>query len=197
MTQELVLADGTVINTATGEADNGVPGYVVVPTYSEAVEKETKVRRKLSDLPDLPEKMNVITLVAAYDMFGLEDYEIASAMGITQRQVQKIKMSDQYVQMQDAFADARREADETHVRNVVQANAIKAADTMANALTSPNEQSRIVAAKDILDRAGHRPADVVEHRHKVEGGLRIEYIVKDDSDDIPTIDLNAKDVTDG
>ena len=47
--------------------------------------------------------------------------------------------------------------------------------------------TRMAAAKDVLDRAGHRPADVIEHKHSLEGGLTIEYI--DHKDEIPTIDI--------
>jgi hypothetical protein len=47
--------------------------------------------------------------------------------------------------------------------------------------------TKMTAAKDVLDRAGQRPVDIIEHRHKMEGGLTIEYV--DKKDDIPTIDI--------
>ena len=59
---------------------------------------------------------------------------------------------------------------------------------MFDLLDSDSESTRGVAAKDVLDRAGQRPVDVVEHRHKMEGGLTIEYVEK--KDDIPTIDVD-------
>ena len=62
-----------------------------------------------------------------------------------------------------------------------------AATTVVGLLNSDNETTQLSAAKDILDRAGHRPVDVIEHRHKMEGGLTIEYVEK--KDDIPTIDI--------
>jgi hypothetical protein len=52
--------------------------------------------------------------------------------------------------------------------------------------------TRLGVAKDVLDRAGHRPADIIEHRHKMEGGLTIEYVEK--KDDIPTIDITPKEM---
>ena len=64
----------------------------------------------------------------------------------------------------------------------------KAAQTMFNLLDSENEATRGSAAKDVLDRAGQRPVDVVEHRHKMEGGLTIEYVEK--KKDIPTIEVD-------
>ena len=65
---------------------------------------------------------------------------------------------------------------------------VLAATRMVDGLNSTNEATRLSAARDILDRGGHRPADIIEHRHKVEGGLRIEYVTKDDNE-IPTIDI--------
>ena len=53
--------------------------------------------------------------------------------------------------------------------------------------------TRMTAANNILDRAGHRPADIIEHRHKVEGGLTIEYI-KNEEQNIPTIDITPNEV---
>ena len=50
--------------------------------------------------------------------------------------------------------------------------------------------TRMAAAKDVLDRAGHRPADIVEHKIKMEGGLTIEYV--DKKDDIPVIDITLE-----
>ena len=37
------------------------------------------------------------------------------------------------------------------------------------------------AAKDILDRGGHRPVDIVEHINRMDGELRIVHIKKDES----------------
>ena len=47
---------------------------------------------------------------------------------------------------------------------------------MVEALDAGSRTDRMSAARDILDRSGHRPADVVEHRHRVDGGLVIEYV---------------------
>jgi hypothetical protein len=49
----------------------------------------------------------------------------------------------------------------------------------------------MAAAKDVLDRSGHRPSDVVEHRHRMDGGLVIE-IVKRDGAQMPVIDMESE-----
>jgi hypothetical protein len=45
---------------------------------------------------------------------------------------------------------------------------------------------------DVLDRAGHRPADVVEHRVRMEGALTIEFIEKDAGKEVPTITIDKE-----
>jgi hypothetical protein len=50
---------------------------------------------------------------------------------------------------------------------------------------------RMAAARDILDRSGHRPSDVVEHRHRMDGGLVIE-IVRRDGAVVPTIEMDRE-----
>lgn len=194
MTDDVItLADGTQISTTTGQ--RVLPGHVVVPTNAEAVTEVTRVRRKLADLPDVPEKMNIVAAVCSYYMFGLDDWEIAHALGCTERQVQNIKLTEAFTDMMDMLQRNLIDGQAEGVRELLAKHASTAATTMVNELTSQNGQNRIVAAKDILDRAGHRPADIVEHRHKVEGGLTIEYVRKDDNE-LPDIELSAKDITD-
>lgn len=194
MTQ-LTLADGTVIDTATGRPV-GLPGYTVVPTNEEAVQEVTRVRRRIADLPAPPDKMNVMSVVVAYYLFGLEDFEIAHAVGCTERQVANIRMTDAFEKMLDACRQNMIDGQTEDVRSILSDGSKVAARTMVDALKSPNEQNRIVAAKDVLDRNGHRPADVIEHRHRIEGGLTIEYVRKGGADELPMIDITAEDVED-
>lgn len=192
----ITLADGTVINAATGRPQ-GLPGFTTVPTNEEAVQEVTRVRRRLSDLPDVPtQQMHITAVVCTYYMFGLENFEIAHAVGCTEKQVENIMMTAAFTDLVDAMRQNIVDGQADDVRTLLANSAMQAARTMTNELNNNNAQVRVVAAKDIMDRAGHRPADVVEHRHKVEGGLTIEYVKKGGSEeDIPTIDLTAEDVT--
>lgn len=191
----ITLADGTVIDMQTGTPrGEGMPGHVIVPTHDEAVKEVTRVRRRLADLPDVPEKMNIIGAVCSYYLFGLDDWEIAHAVGCTERQIGNIKMTAAFTDMVDAMRQNIVDGQAEDVRSLLARHAQTAATTMINELASPNGQNRIVAAKDVLDRAGHRPNDVVEHRHRIEGGLTIEYVSKKD-DELPVINLNAEDIT--
>lgn len=196
MSNTITLADGTVINTQTGRPQ-GLAGFTVVPTNQEAVSEITRVRKRLADLPDIPQgQMNITAVICSYYMFGLEDHEIAHACGITVNQVENIKMTAAFDDLVSALRQNIVEGQQGDVRELISQHARTAASAMVNELSSPNSQARIVAAKDILDRAGHRPADVVEHRHKIEGGLTIEYVKKGGEIDLPTLDITAEDVTD-
>lgn len=200
MSEELVLADGTRIDTRTGRPvrQNGaLPGYVAVPTHRDAQRQVISVRKRLADLPEVPEKMNIIAVVAAYYMFGLNEYETALAIGCTEGQVSRIRMTEAFTSLVEAMTNNIVESQQDDVRTLIAQQAPNAVNVMVSAMSSENEQVAVVAAKDILDRAGHRPADVVEHRHRVEGGLTIEYVKKGGDDSMPTLDLDAEDVTDG
>lgn len=189
----LRLADGTLIDAVTGRivndagegdaaGDTRPPRFIEVPTSMDAVAEVTRVRKRVADLPLPPKSMNAVSLVAMYYLFGLSDVDIAHVTGLTTAQVGSLRTHDAF----DALiGEARRNVlaeDGGQVRSLLEKNAIGAAQRVVSLLNSYDEKVQVVAAKDILDRAGHRPADVVEHRHKVEGGLRIEYVRKGMSD---------------
>ena len=98
-----------------------------------------------------------------------------------------IKGSDELEEFQEIIVDNIVEANTDEVRSTFLRHSKNAANTMITLLSSKSQEVQKSAAKDILDRAGHRPVDVSEQRIRVDGGLRIEYIQK--SKDIPTIDI--------
>jgi hypothetical protein len=134
--------------------------------------------------------MNAIGAVFSYVMFGLDDDEVASATGLGVDQVAQIRNSDPYKHLHEAVIRSVLDCESDTVREVFTRNARHAATTMVEALQSGTRADRMAAARDILDRSGHRPADVVEHRHRMDGGLVIE-VVKRDSVQIPTIDMGS------
>lgn len=184
--EPLRLADGSVVYPG---------GRVVGPTSPAAdtgMEFNTKVRvrRKISDLPDLPKVMNAVLVVMGYTMYGLDDDAISEATGFKVEQVERIKKADPYTQMYEALVRSVMDAETDVVREFIAKNAKSAASVMVEALGSGTRADRMAAARDILDRSGHRPADVVEHRHSVDGGLVIEY-VKRETEKMPTIDMEV------
>lgn len=190
----LKLADGRLVYSSgeivdPSEARNE---FVEVPTNREATQLVVAARRKLADLPDVPRTMNTISVVLSYSLFGLSDEEIAIATGLTELQVGTIKMNDAYAQMRDTVVGSIIASESDDVRQMFVTNSRLATNTLLSVLhRSKSEVNKISVARDILDRAGHRPADVVEHRHKLDGGLTIE-IIQRDGKNVPTIDLEVE-----
>lgn len=185
----LVFPNGNIVDPSDAEEPTE---YVEVPTNREATQLVVAARRKLSDLPDVPRTMNTISVVLSYSLFGLDNTEIALALGVSEQQVGVIKTHDAYTQMHDTVVGSIIASESDDVRQLFVKHSRKAVTTMLEVLSkSKSEANKIVVARDFLDRAGHRPADVVEHRHKLEGGLVIEYITRD-TKPVPVIELELE-----
>ena len=187
--EPLRLADGRLVYPGGRVLRDGREDeFIEVPTQREAQRIVTQTRRKLSELPEVPRTMNAVGVVLSYTLFGLADDEIAIATGLSVDQIGCIKVSDPFTQMHDAVVRSVLDAETGVVRDLLQRKAHDAAQVMVAALNEGTRGDRIAAARDILDRSGHRAADVVEHRHRMDGGLVIE-IVKRDMAEVPTIDM--------
>ena len=186
-TEPLVLADGTKIDPEDGCVVTDEI-LVAVPNTEEIKREIVASRKRIGDLPVPPEQMNTLSVIISYSLFGITDEDISNTLLIPLDQLQTIKSSDAYIGLQGTFLKNILESDLSNVRGMFVQQSSKAAQTMFNLLDSESESTRGVAAKDVLDRAGQRPVDVVEHRHRMEGGLTIEYVEK--KDDIPTIDVD-------
>ncbi len=188
--EPLRLADGTLVHS-DGRVERPKKEYVVVPTHTAAQDIVARTRRTLADLPSVPKTTNAISVVLCYTMFGLSDQEIAIATSLTTEQVGRIKMLDAYGQMYDKVVDGLKQNESENVQTILSSAARTAAEKMKSLLDSENEGVTALAAKDILDRSGFRPADVVEHRHQVSGGLLIEVVKKDPMQEAPMIEING------
>ena len=193
-TEPLVLADGTKINPLDGKILKD-DILVEVPNTREIQRDIVAARKRIADLPLPPEQMNTLSLVMAYTVFGLSDKDIGSVLSISEDQVHNIKMNDVYNELQRNLVQSIIHSDAAEVRDLFVLNSKTSAQLFIDTVRDPEMGigTRLSAANNILDRAGHRPADIVEHRHKVEGGLRIEYVKKEEQD-IPTIDVTPEGV---
>lgn len=190
--EPLQLADGRVIDTSTGVLLDDTRKFVEVPSYTDARNMVFETRKRIVDLPVPPKEMNAINVVLVYTMFGLDVDEISIATNLSAKQVKHIQATDAFNNMMRDVAAAIIEQDKEDVRNVFTKNAKLAANRIVNMINSDDEKVAYVAAKDVLDRDGHRPADVVEHRHKMTGGLHIIVEHKDANDDLPIIDVTQE-----
>jgi len=193
-TEPLVLADGTKINPLDGKILKD-DILVEVPNTREIQRDIVAARKRIADLPLPTEQMNTLSLVMAYSVFGLSDKDIGNVLSLPQEQIHNIKMNNAYNELQQNLVQSIIHSDTTEVRDLFVLNSKTSAQLFVDTVNDSEMGigTRLSAANNILDRAGHRPADIVEHRHKVEGGLRIEYVKKEEQD-IPTIDITPEGV---
>lgn len=195
-TEPLVLADGTKINPIDGCVLTAMQEAVVeVPNVEDIQREIVASRRRIHDLPVPPKQMNTISLVLMYSLFGLETSDIATVLSMSVDQIQNIKMNDAYTTLSTTIVNTIVESDTNSIRDMFAMNSRNSAQLFVDTVSNPEMGigTRLSAANNILDRAGHRPADIIEHRHKVEGGLTIEYI-RNEEQDIPTIDITPDEV---
>lgn len=194
----LILADGTKIDPTNGKPirDRKYSAeFVEIPRASEAQAIVARSRRAVAELPVPGAQMNALSLVLFYTMWGLSDSDIAVQLGnISVAQIKKIKELPEYASLSKDILDSVLAHEANDIRSVINAHAMGAVKKVIDTMEEEGALG-FAAAKDILDRAGHRPADVVEHKHKMEGGLRIEYIQKSDKETIPALDGDFIDVT--
>jgi hypothetical protein len=109
-----------------------------------------------------------------YTLMGLSDQDIAFAVDLGIDRIVNIKMLDAYVSVYDAAVKSIIDEESDDVRNYLMANAKNAAKKIVDLADGAEFESiQFAAAKDILDRSGQRPVDIVEHHHKMDGELRI------------------------
>lgn len=197
--EPLVLADGTRIDPTSGEVlkeRKQRTTFTEVPAPSVAQALVVKSRKSVADLPAPPAQLTGVALVAFYTLFGLGDRDISLALDskISEEQVRRIRNLDAY---KDFMSDAKANIIDSStdlVRDVFQQNAVGAARTVVELAQSDNDVLAFKASQDILDRAGHRPADIVEHRHKMEDALQIVYIERNPDEHAPAIDVEFEHV---
>lgn len=196
--EPLVLADGTKINPVDGKViKTASERFIQVPSPSEAQKLIVKTRKTVADLPLPPQQLSGVALVAFYTLFGLHDKEISIAVDgrLTVEQVKQIRELEAY---KDFMVNAKQNIIETEtdtVRGLFSAAAHGAAKKIIEHAEGENDVLSFKASQDILDRAGHRPADIVEHHHKMDDALQIVITKRDETQSIPVIDIAPDKVT--
>lgn len=190
---ELAKVDDTSIDGAVYEDKNGTR-FVEVASNGDA-QRLTSLRRRLIDLPDVPQRMNAISAVLSYELFGLSQHDIAVAVGLDNEQVGRIMMLDAYRDMREAVVKSIAEREQDEVRDIFVQKAKRSATRIVELAESARPDIALSASREVLDRSGNTVKEIVEHRHRLDGGLTIEYIKRDNSQQAPTIDVSYKDVS--
>ena len=183
-----VLADGTKIDPSSGKVvREKKSSFIEIPSASQAVAIIAKTKRNVAELPLPPQKMNAVSLVLFYSMWGLAENDIAITVNITRDQVNNIKKLPEYLAMSQDIQRSILQHETNEVRDIFQKHARGAAEKIVEIAADADADSVLgfKAAQDILDRAGHRPADVVLHKHGLDDSLKIVYIAQQPHETIP------------
>lgn len=143
--------------------------------------EEAKARRKIEDLPIQNGKMNTISVVLSYYLFGLSTKDISLITKLPEEQISTIIMLPAFDEMLKEVTKAIIEKDTDDVRNYIAMQTKAAAKKVVDIMENGPVKYALDAAKDVLDRGGHRPVDIVEHINRMDGELRIVHIKKDES----------------
>lgn len=191
----LVLPNGTKI-------DKDEEGQTVVQTKKEQEEAELMddiladvfsddnietFQRTLADINVPKSEFNPIMLVLSYSLWGLDEYAVARFLDVDVEQIRMIRSTELYTRTRTEMLEAIRYAEQSTIHGYLTQRAKAAAVTVAANLAAKKPEVQLAAANSILDRAGFRPVDRVEHTMKFEDELRIVHIEKKDT---PTINVD-------
>lgn len=193
------LLDGSIVLPQPNDA-----GDIVVSELSLKVGREIKsaldnpfdnmysepIRRTMNDIQTDHKTSNITMLILSYAMWGLDNLAISRLLNISIDDVVYVQGSRIYTDYQEQMIESIRYAENSSVHGYISQNAQLAAQTIVGALGAKNIDTRMTAAKDILDRGGFRPADRVEHVHKADDDIRIVMVKERDT---PRIDINIGD----
>lgn len=150
-------------------------------------------RRSLMEFALTAPQMAMINNVLVYTLYGLPDDEVALMCNCTVHNVHVVRDLDDYQRMYDALIDGLRAAYGATVQGILHDAAPVAARSIVKKMKNKSQDISMAAIKDVLDRAGHRPADRVEHTHMFGDGseLVIRVIRESEKEEIPTLELEA------
>ena len=175
---QITLPNGKI---ATKVEPNQRKDALILKSNTKLQEEEAKARRKIEDLPVQNSKMNTISVVLSYYLFGLSVRDISLITKLPEEQISNIIMLPAFNEMMQEVTKAIIEKDTDDVRNYISMQTKAAAKKVVDIMENASPKFALDAAKDILDRGGHRPIDIVEHVNRMDGELRIVHIKKDES----------------
>lgn len=160
-------------------------------------QNSVRIKRSLADMPVPAKELNVISVICLYTLIGLSERDIAEALNITADRVARVKMLDAYSTVYEYVTKAIIDEDSEDVAHLFAAHARKAAQSVLQLATDEdtNAAVRLGAAKDILDRAGHRPIDRIQVQGQLDQTLRIMYVEEEKSGAV--IDGEAVQISEG
>lgn len=154
---------------------------ISIKTNAQLQQEEARIRHRIDELPIQDGKMNTISVVLSYYLFGLTVNDISIMTKLPVEQISNIIMLPAFEEMVNKVTKAIIEKDTDDVRNFISKQTKKAATKVLEIMETAPAKYALEAAKDLLDRGGHRPVDIVEHNINMDGELRIVHIKKDET----------------
>lgn len=190
---KLTLPDGTMI-LANGKAVKPQVESSNVATFGrevssgrQAARTLEKMHRRLGDLPDLPVKMNPIAAIITYSAIGLNNEDIATALGATEQQIATIKDSEAYKSIEQMFDQTVFEDERRNAKHIISKASTRAAQQMVASVDSADENIALVAARDVLKLSG---ITTEEENTRRQGALRIVVTRKGEHEDEIRVEMN-------
>lgn len=182
MTDYITTASGIKINRATGQVIKEKPEFIAVPNNQQLKELVVQTNKKLSDLPADTNKMNLLSCILSYSLYGLSNAEIGIALTLSEDRVIAIKESEFYLELKNEVLANIKTSQANEVKGFLEQNAMSAAKATVDLLDSEDEKVKLLAAKDVLDRTGHKPKE--DKITNNENGLVIQIISNNDNDSV-------------
>lgn len=142
-----VMPDGSTIDpkkTTVQQIENGKTAVALI----------TKMKRNLGDLPDIPDKMNPICVILTYSSIGLSNEDIALALKADISQIERLKESDLYEQLEKMFDERVFEDEQRTARHIVSKAAANAAAKMVSLVDAQSGDLALAAARDVMRISG-------------------------------------------
>jgi NhaP-type Na+/H+ and K+/H+ antiporter len=184
----MILSDGRAIKPGAVEEPSTLSKFGrEVKSGREAVRVLEKMHRKLGDLPDIPMKMNPIAAIITYSAVGLNNEDIATALGATVDQVALIKDSEAYRQLEQMFDQTVFEDERKNAKHIIARASSRAAQTMVAMVDSEREDIALTAARDVMKIAG---INTEEDTNRRQGALRIVVTKSGAKESDLTVEIN-------
>lgn len=184
----VVLTNGRVIPADGEEKPANITQFArEVESGRKAVETLQKMHRKLGDMPDVPQKLNPVAAIITYRAIGLDNEDIATALGATTEQIETICQSDVYKQLEQMFDQTVFEDERRNAKHIIAKASQKAAATMVDMLDSNDENIALVASRDVLKLTG---ISTEEENTRRTSGLRIVVSRKGEKDDSINVEIS-------
>lgn len=152
----ITLANGTKFDTVSKKrVIEETQEPEVLENVPELPVPAPRVGIKLEDLPANPRIMNGIAAAICYKLLGLNDNDIANALGCTPFQLSGLINDEAYIESYKQVVEAFVRGQEQTARDIIQRESISAAQGLVHiAKKSKKEDTRLKAISSILDRAG-------------------------------------------